>query len=152
MNTEVAATVWWSRLTDGERQLWRDEAGSNDPVACFTLYWSRGPMLDEKTLADLTSGRCPRCHYRGFVIGPQGGSAINIECGNVECRERYNVVFYSGAAIIGHAIGNGATSSTWPSEPDKDALSCRDCGKEIVEPAVLCAECQEREDIARASE
>lgn len=73
--------------------------------------------IDDKRLAYISSGRCPRCHYRGFVIGPQGGAAINIECGNVECRNRYNVTFRSGNAIFAHELPNGATSQPWPSEP-----------------------------------
>jgi len=37
------------------------------------------------------AGFCPDCGYRGFVLGPRGGAAINIECGNVECRARFNI-------------------------------------------------------------
>lgn len=44
-------------------------------------------------------GYCPDCDHRGFVLGPRGGAAINIECGNVECRSRFNVV----AGVFNHA-------------------------------------------------
>jgi hypothetical protein len=59
--------------------------GPGDPVY-FEMQ-----MLDEITLGRLNAGHCPDCGYRGFVLGPRGGSAINIECGNVICRARFNV-------------------------------------------------------------
>jgi len=47
-------------------------------------------VADEKIL--IGAGFCPDCGYRGFVLGPRGGVAINIECGNVDCRARFNIV------------------------------------------------------------
>lgn len=40
----------------------------------------------------LELGRCADCGYRGFVLGPRGGAAQNIECGSLTCRARFNVV------------------------------------------------------------
>jgi hypothetical protein len=39
----------------------------------------------------LNRGCCPDCNRRGFVLGPKGGAAQNIECANLECRSRFNV-------------------------------------------------------------
>jgi hypothetical protein len=65
----------------------------------------------------ITLGNCPDCGHRGFVIGPQGGGHINIECANLSCRERFNVLFYSGTVVFCQRIGNGREGPTWPSEP-----------------------------------
>ena len=67
----------------------------------------------------IARGNCPKCGYRGFVIGPQGGMSINIECGNVKCRERYNAAFYSGDVVFCERIGNGKVDIPWPSDPDR---------------------------------
>lgn len=45
--------------------------------------------LDDATLARMSDGYCPDCGHRGFILGPRGGSAINIECGG--CGARFNV-------------------------------------------------------------
>ena len=45
--------------------------------------------LPEDVLARMSDGYCPDCGHRGFVLGPRGGAATNIECG--ECRQRFNV-------------------------------------------------------------
>jgi hypothetical protein len=47
--------------------------------------------VSEGDIARIASGHCPVCSYRGFVLGPRGGMSINIECGNVGCRARFNV-------------------------------------------------------------
>jgi hypothetical protein len=39
----------------------------------------------------LAQGICPDCGHRGFLLGPRGGLAINIECGNGDCAARFNV-------------------------------------------------------------
>jgi len=72
------------------------------------------PPLTTSELATLSKGNCPACKKRGFVIGPQGGKSINIECANVDCRARFNVAFYSGAAMMGHVLPMG---EPWPSDP-----------------------------------
>jgi hypothetical protein len=54
-------------------------------------YRSTRMELSDKDKACITSGHCPDCGYRGFVLGPRGGVAINIECGNTICRARFNV-------------------------------------------------------------
>lgn len=55
---------------------------------------------DDSLLPRLNAGHCPDCNHRGFVLGPRGGSAINIECGNLECRSRFNV----SAGLYSHRI------------------------------------------------
>jgi hypothetical protein len=128
---ERLAALWWQSLSDGETALWTGEAlaeiGPDDPrrtdelpLACWKLYWSRGPQLHEDELERLSKGDCPICRRRGFVIGPWGGSSINIECAQLDCRMRFNVAFYSGQAVMAHHLGNGATGPSWPSEPGVD--------------------------------
>lgn len=73
--------------------------------------------LGDAELARLTAGHCPQCNYRGFVIGPAGGQSINVECGNLECRNRYNVAFYAGEAMMGQNLFDGRMAAPWPSEP-----------------------------------
>lgn len=69
----------------------------------------------------ITAGHCPDCGQRGFVIGPQGGASINIECANITCRERFNATFYSGEVVFAQRIGNGWNGPSWPSEPEPGA-------------------------------
>ena len=109
--------MWWGGLRDAERRLWLDEAQSDDPQKAWEVYQSRTRPLTQDELDVLSSGHCPRCKQRGFVIGPAGGASLNIECANVNCRERWNIVWMSGRAIYAHALPNGVTSQPWPSEP-----------------------------------
>jgi len=72
--------------------------------------------LNDAALTTMSKGYCPCCGARGFVLGPRGGVAQNIECANLECRARFNVLCVSGDMVMGHAIpreseGGGA----WPS-------------------------------------
>jgi hypothetical protein len=67
-----------------------------------------------RDLGQISRGNCPVCLQRGFVIGPLGGSSLNIECANLACRQRYNVAFRSGTAMMGHPIPR---DTEWPSEP-----------------------------------
>jgi len=70
-------------------------------------------------LQALDRGTCPTCSRRGFVIGPQGGMSINIECANVKCRDRFNVAFYSGHVQAAQRIPKQADGGIeWPSEPE----------------------------------
>ena len=62
----------------------------------------------------ITRGHCPDCTGRGFVIGPQGGNAINLECANLRCRSRFNASFFAGNVIFVHRIDR---TGPWPSEP-----------------------------------
>jgi hypothetical protein len=72
-------------------------------------------MSEDEMLAVMISrGHCPDCTQRGFVIGPQGGSAINIECANLGCRSRFNASFYAGNVLLVQRIDR---SAIWPSEP-----------------------------------
>jgi hypothetical protein len=57
--------------------------------------------LDETTVRLIDSGHCPDCRHRGFVMGPRGGSSTNIECGNLECRARFNV---AQASVSHHVV------------------------------------------------
>ena len=73
--------------------------------------------LGHDDLEYLTLGHCPTCCHRGFVNGPQGGMSINIECGNLNCRDRFNVAWVGGEAAFAQRIGNGRQGPPWPSEP-----------------------------------
>lgn len=74
--------------------------------------------MKQSELSDLNRGNCPTCSRRGFVIGPQGGISINIECANTSCRERYNVAFYGGHVQAAQRIPKRSDGGLeWPSEP-----------------------------------
>lgn len=74
--------------------------------------------LKDDIAGPLSDGHCPDCGHRGFVLGPRGGEALNIECGNVECRSRFNVAVIAGWIAFAHRIASQAESGTvWPSEP-----------------------------------
>lgn len=60
--------------------------------------------LSRGVLQTIESGHCPTCNGRGFILGPQGGRAINIECANLECRARYNVTMFAGHVMMAEAI------------------------------------------------
>lgn len=63
-------------------------------------------------------GHCPECRHRGFVIGPQGGMSINIECGNLACRCRFNVAYWQGAVAFVHRLEKASEGGArWASEP-----------------------------------
>jgi hypothetical protein len=66
--------------------------------------------------AALEKGHCVDCGHRGFVLGPRGGVAINIECANVECRSRYNVTTFAGEVLSAQRIER---TGKWPSEPSR---------------------------------
>jgi len=113
---------WWSHLSEGDREILRDESHGGDPAACFNLYWSRGQAITESDLNRLSDGYCPRCGYRGFVLGPRpdGGASItcNIECGRYTCRARYRVLFdYFALAVVGFTLSPGHLSESWLSVP-----------------------------------
>jgi len=76
-------------------------------------------MTDENLAMRLaiTKGNCPDCQHRGFVLGPRGGVATNIECANLGCRARFNVVTFAGEVVHGERIGNGKDGIAWPSSP-----------------------------------
>lgn len=80
--------------------------------------------LTTPQLRDIGQGHCPDCGHRGFVIGPQGGIAINIECGNLDCRKRFNAAFYGGAVVMAHRIPNvDEGGAAWPGKvfPQEEA-------------------------------
>lgn len=65
----------------------------------------------------ITAGHCPACKQRGFIIGPRGGSAINIECANVQCRQRFNVTYdHHQHVVMSQRIER---VGKWPSEPGR---------------------------------
>jgi hypothetical protein len=75
-------------------------------------------MIDGVKPADLETlsrGHCPICNGRGFVLGPQGGGSLNIECANLECRARFNVANYSGRIVMAQRIPNPSEGGpSWP--------------------------------------
>jgi hypothetical protein len=73
--------------------------------------------LTEDECDQISHGNCPSCGKRGFVIGPQGGRSINIECASLDCRSRFNIAFHAGFAMMGQRIDRGGP---WPSEPNPD--------------------------------
>lgn len=76
-------------------------------------------MTEHERLA-INDGDCPDCGERGFVIGPRGGMAINIECANLDCRARFNVALYSGRAQMVERLPKVSEGGLpWPSEPKK---------------------------------
>jgi hypothetical protein len=58
--------------------------------------------LTADELVRMSNGRCPTCGHRGFVLGPRGGSAQNIECGGCGCR--YNVCTVGWSVLWGQRI------------------------------------------------
>jgi len=48
-------------------------------------------FLPNSDVARLDEGFCIDCGHRGFILGPRGGAGMNIECGSLSCRARYNV-------------------------------------------------------------
>lgn len=75
--------------------------------------------MKPRELSDLNRGNCPTCSRRGFVIGPQGGISINIECANTSCRDRFNVAFYGGHVQAAQRIPKRLEGGIeWPSEPE----------------------------------
>jgi ribosomal protein S27E len=56
-------------------------------------------MTSDRDLGlQLSTGHCPDCGHRGFVLGPRGGMSRNIECGG--CGHRFNVVEAPGGGGI----------------------------------------------------
>jgi hypothetical protein len=74
--------------------------------------------LNEAAMEMITRGSCPICARRGFVLGPMGASAINIECANLDCRRRFNVALFAGEVMMAQQIEKrGEGGPVWPSEP-----------------------------------
>lgn len=63
-------------------------------------------QLSDIAAETIARGHCPNCGYRGFVLGPKGGVAQNIECGGLECRARFNIVRLPDGSIWGERIEN----------------------------------------------
>ena len=62
--------------------------------------------LTEDELLRMSMGLCPDCGYRGFLLGPRGGAAQNIECGSLACRSRFNVTNMGWQMIVmGQRLG-----------------------------------------------
>jgi hypothetical protein len=79
--------------------------------------------LSEADKNRLTRGHCAKCGERGFVLGPQEGATINIECASW-CRARYNVALLAGHVIFAEKIPDEIEGGpAWPSSPEnRDAL------------------------------
>ncbi len=74
--------------------------------------------MTEQERSTINDGDCPDCRRRGFVLGPRGGMAQNIECANVECRARFNVVVHFGSVQRADRIERRSEGGAlWPSEP-----------------------------------
>jgi hypothetical protein len=77
--------------------------------------------INDAGCARLTRGFCLDCGYHGFVLGPRGGLCINIECGNPDCRARYNV---ASGGITHHIVyaeriaKQSEGGSDWSDAPD----------------------------------
>jgi hypothetical protein len=52
--------------------------------------------LEPDQVERMSDGYCPDCGHKGFVLGPRGAAAINIECGG--CGARFNV----GSGLSSH--------------------------------------------------
>ena len=79
-------------------------------------------MMDDDEVDTLSAGYCVDCHHRGFVGGPSAGLNWNIECGNVDCRARYNVAWFAGRMQTAHRIPKRSEGgSEWPNEPKKNS-------------------------------
>ena len=68
--------------------------------------------LTDRETDSIRLGHCPVCNYRGFLLGPRGGIAQNIECASLECRARFNVVRLPDGAICGQRINSEAEGGT----------------------------------------
>jgi hypothetical protein len=83
---------------------------------------------DDSLLASLSRARCPDCGYRGVCIGPMAVgvvTAVNVECGNLNCRHRFNVSYYAGQAQFAHRLESAAEGGVlWPSEPQPGETNC----------------------------
>ena len=79
--------------------------------------------LSEADKNRLTRGYCPKCGSRGFVLGPQDGASINLECASW-CRARYNVALFAGHVVMAEKIPDEPEGGdAWPSSPEnRDAL------------------------------
>jgi hypothetical protein len=79
---------------------------------------SRARAITETQIRTLSRGHCPDCGGRGFVLGPRGGLALNIECAQIPCRARFNVALFSGVVQTAERIEKHADGGpVWPSEP-----------------------------------
>lgn len=75
---------------------------------------------DPRIIEAIESGHCPDCDHRGFVIGPQGGMALNVECGNTDCRHRFNITRWMGITAFVERLPSVAEGGViWPSEPPR---------------------------------
>jgi hypothetical protein len=62
--------------------------------------------LSDAQKKSIDDGYCPDCGHRGFVLGPKGGAMLNIECGELVCRARFNVLidYMGGPRMISERI------------------------------------------------
>lgn len=63
--------------------------------------------LPPEQVGMIDDGFCPDCKHRGFVLGPRAGMINNnIECGNSNCRARFNITteLFSHHLLMAHRI------------------------------------------------
>lgn len=80
-------------------------------------------FLDDNSLELMSKGFCPACRQRGFVFGPRGGAAMNVECASVACRARFNITLSPvgppGLIVMAHEIEREASGGPkWTNAPD----------------------------------
>jgi hypothetical protein len=72
-------------------------------------------LINEAEATAIERGHCPDCDHRGFVLGPKGGAAQNIECGNLQCRARFNVTYaWPGVVFCERIPRESEGGSQWP--------------------------------------
>jgi len=94
------------------------------------------PLTDPE-IDMINAGHCPDCKHRGFVLGPRGGAAINVECGG--CANRFNIACtsFSHTIVYGHrlpSLNQGGASWHQPS-----GAVCERCGKPLSSAIVVDA-------------
>lgn len=59
--------------------------------------WFRKPKVGTDLLGHIRStGRCPDCRVGTLLVGPEGGSAINVRCAS--CGSEFNIGYAFGEA------------------------------------------------------
>jgi hypothetical protein len=67
--------------------------------------------IPDDELEQIAAGHCPDCGGRGFVMGPQGGMCVNIECAQPKCQSRFNVAVWETGVVWAQRIDNDVE---WP--------------------------------------
>ena len=77
--------------------------------------------MSAEEIDEIRFGHCCDCGHRGFVGGPQAVHLnYNVECGNLDCRARFNVVYYAGMVQTAQRIPKRSEGGPeWITEPRK---------------------------------